>query len=108
MPSYRNTTSASLTTNGQSVSLAYREFFNGGIGVQVTGTWTGTLEFRLSIDGTTSVAVLATNVTTGAQATTTTANGVFKFDAIGAMTVSVASTAAMTGTAVVTMVALPG
>ena len=108
MPSFRNQTTGSLTTNGQSLSLAYREFFNGGIGVQVTGTWTGTLEFRMTIDGTNSVAVIATDVTSGTQATTTTANGVFKFDVVGALAVSVASTAAMTGTATVTLVALPG
>jgi hypothetical protein len=108
MPNYRNSTSGSITTNGQSVSLAYREFFNGGVGIQVTGTWTGTLQFEMSINGTDFVAVSSTNVTTGSMVTTTTANAVFRFDAIGASVVRVTATAAMTGTANIALAAMPG
>lgn len=108
MPNYRNSTSGSITANGQSITLAWREFYNGGVGVQVTGTFSGTLQFEMTIDGTNFVAVSTTSVTTGTAATTTTATGVFFYNVVGAMSVRVSSTAWTSGTAVVTLVGLPG
>lgn len=108
MPSYRNSTSGSITANGQSITLAWREFFNGGVGVQLTGTFSGTLQFEMTIDGTTFVAVQATSVTTGTVATTATATGVFFYNVVGAQSVRVTSTAWTSGTAVVTIAGLPG
>ena len=103
---YRNSTAASIAANDTSVTLAYRQFFNGGVGVQVTGTFSGTLQFEMTIDGTNFVAVQATSVTTGAVATT--ATGVFFYNVVGAQSVRVTSTAWTSGTAVVTVAGLPG
>ena len=108
MPNYRNSTSGSIAANGASVALQWREFFNGGVGVQVTGTFSGTLQLEMTIDGTNFVAVQATSVTTGTVATTTTATGVFFFNVVGAQSVRVTSTAWTSGTATVTLAGLPG
>lgn len=105
---YRNSTSGTISVNDASVTLAYREFANGGIGVQVTGTFSGTLQFEMSLDGTTFVAVQATNVTTGAVGATTTSTGVFRFDVVGALVVRVRATTFASGAAVVTIVGLAG
>ena len=108
MPNYRNSTNGTIAANGSSVTLAWREFYNGGVGVQVTGTFSGTLEFQMTIDGTNYVAVSTTSVTTTTAATTTTATGVFFFNVVGALSVRVTSTAWTSGTATLTLVGLPG
>lgn len=108
MPNYRNTITGTIAANGANVALAWREPFNGGAGVQVTGTWSGTLQYELTLDGTNWVAVQATNVTTGAVATTTTANAVVFFNVVGGLAVRVASTAWTSGDATITLVGLPG
>lgn len=108
MPNFRNSTSGSIAANDTSVTLAYREFFNGGVGVQVTGSFSGTLQFEMTLDGTNFVAVQATNVTTAAIAGTTTATGIFRFDVVGALVVRVRSTAWTSGTATLTVVGLAG
>lgn len=108
MPNYRNSTSGSITTNGGTVVLPYRQFSNGAIGVQITGTFTGTLQFEMTIDGTNFVAVQTTNVTSGSTVTTATAAGIFRFEAVGALSVRMNATAWSSGTAVVTMVGLDG
>ena len=108
MPNFRNSSQGTIAANDTAVTLSYRQFFNGGIGVQVTGTWSGTLQFEMTIDGTNFVAVQTQNVNTSVIANTTTANGIFKFDAVGALTVRVRSTAWSSGTATVTIVGMAG
>lgn len=108
MPNFRNSTNGTIAANNTSVTLAYREFLNGRAGIQVTGTFSGTLQFEMSIDGTTFVAVPAINVTSKTEAATTTATGIFKFDAVGALVVRVRSTAWTSGTATVHLVAMAG
>lgn len=108
MPSYRNTTSGTITGSSQTVSLAWREFYNGGVGIQITGTVAGTITFQMTIDGTNWVSALTTNVTTGAQSTTTASTGIFFFNVVGAQSVRVSSSGWTTGTATVTLVNLPG
>lgn len=108
MPNYRNSTSGTIDANGESVTLAWREFYNGGVGIQVTGTFSGTLTYQITIDGTNWVAVIATNVTTGTTGTTTTATGVAFFNVVGAQSVRVTATSWSSGSAVVTVVGLPG
>ena len=105
---YRNSTTGTITANNGNVTLAYRQFFNGGVGIQLAGTFSGTLQFEMSINGTDFVAVQATNVTTGAIVTTSTGTGVFKFDAVGALVVRVRATAWTSGTANVTLTAMAG
>jgi len=94
----------SITANGQSSAIAgYNTSEPAWVGVQVTGTWTGTLQFELSADGATWVAAGAAAVATGTLATTTTANGLWRIEAGGMAGVRVTATAAITGTAVVTL-----
>ena len=108
MPNYRNSSQDTIDANGETVTLAYRQFYNGGVGVQVTGTYSGTLSFEMSIDGTNFVAVQTTNVNTGVVATTTTGTGIFKYDVVGALVVRVRATAWTSGAAVVTVVGMAG
>lgn len=108
MPNYRNSTNGTISANGTSVTLTWREFYNGGVGVQVTGTFSGTLQFEITIDGSTYVAIQTTDVTNLNVATTTTGTGVFFFNVVGAMAVRVRSTAWTSGTATITLVGLPG
>jgi hypothetical protein len=104
-----------LTADGQAVTLVVRDasvpgqvVYNGGVGIQVTGTWTGTLTFRLTRDGSTYATMVVTNDSTDSRVSTTTANGVFSANLIGVVAVRVAATATMTGTAVVTLIAAEG
>lgn len=108
MPNFRNSTQSTIAANAASVTLAYRQFYNGGVGVQLTGTFSGTLQFEMTIDGTNFVAVQATNVNTGSVATTATSTGIFRFDVVGALVVRVRSTAWTSGTATVTLVGMAG
>lgn len=109
MANFRNTTSGTISANGASVGLEYRHFSNGAVGVQVTGTFTGTLEFQLTLDGSTYVAAETLNVSnTNTPVTTCTAPGVFRFETVGAKLVRVKATAWTSGDAVVTLVAMDG
>lgn len=109
MPSYRNTTTGVIDANGESVTLAYRETVNGGFGIQASGTFSGTLQFQMTIDGTNFVPVEATDVgDSSTLSTTTTSAGIWKFDAVGALIVRVTSTAWTSGSATVTIVGLGG
>ena len=55
-----------------------------GIAIQIVGTFgTGTITFEGSLDGTNWLATVATNVTTGASATTATAAGIYRADVAG-------------------------
>lgn len=93
----------SLTTNGQALTagISHGGAPVVGVSVQVTGTWTGTLTFQGSVDGSNFVSILATNLTSGASVTTTTASGAFSITNAGFRSIRVSATAAMTGTAVV-------
>lgn len=108
MPNYRNSTNGTIAANAASVTLAWKEFYNGGVGVQLTGTFSGTLQFEMTINGTDFVAVQTTNVTTGTVATTATGTGVYFFNCVGALSVRVTSTAWTSGTATIALAALPG
>lgn len=73
----------------------------GSIGIQVTGTWVGTITFQSSVNGSTftSFLVLPSNSTT--QVSTTTANGIWQSAVAGLKTVRVVFTAYTSGTATV-------
>lgn len=108
MPAYRNTTNGTISALNGAVTLAWREFYNGGVGVQVTGTFSGTLTLQMTIDGTNWVAIQSTDVTTGTVSTTATATGIRFFNVVGAQSVRVTATAWTSGSAVCTVVGLPG
>ena len=108
MPNYRNATNGSIDAATESVELAYRHFMNGGVGVQVTGTWTGTLEFQVTINGTDWDDIAAEEVGSLIISTQTTANGTFKFDAVGVKGVRVYATGWTSGTAEIAVAGLEG
>jgi hypothetical protein len=108
MPNYRNSTAGSIDANGESVELAYRHFLNGGVGVQIVGTWTGTLTFEGTINGTDYDDIAAEEVGSLAISTQTTGNGLFKFDAVGLKAVRLRATSWSSGTAEITIAALEG
>ena len=82
--------------------------------IQVTGTYTGILTVQVTIDGTNWVsfsgATSLTNAITGAQTATiaSAAVGIWQLDVSGFVSVRVTALAAVTGTAVVTMVGSVG
>jgi hypothetical protein len=68
---------------------------------QVSGTFSGTLTFEASADGGNFASVLATNLTSGAVGTTTTATGMFALSNPGYLQVRARATAWASGTATV-------
>lgn len=74
----------------------------GDITFQITGTFSQTLTFEATIDGTNWVALMATNLNTGTGATTTTAAGLFRVDATGLTRFRVRCSAHTSGSSVVT------
>lgn len=51
------------------------------------GSWNGTITFQATLDNTNWVSILATSVTAGTAAATTTAAGVFRINASGCLAV---------------------
>jgi len=75
----------------------------GGVTINVLGTWTGTLTFEgTNNDGIWIALGLTMNLATGAQASTTTANGLFAITNAGLIKVRVRATGAITGSAQIT------
>jgi len=94
-------TQGTITTNGQAVTADCRGA--GSAAAQVTGTWSGTLSFKASVDGVNFVAINATPPTGGSAVTTTTGNGVWIISLGGYSQLEVVATATMTGSAVVSI-----
>lgn len=99
-------TSGNITAPAQTVTLDLDSF--GTTGLQVTGTWTGTLVFEATVDGTNYVAIQVIDVASGALVTDTTANGSFLAAVAGFQRIRVRASALASGTAVVTLRASPG
>lgn len=79
-----------------------------GIGAQITGTFTGTLQFEGSVDGVTFVAVNTTPPNSTTPATSATATGVWTGGVGGLRLFRVRCSAYTSGTAVVTLQLAPG
>ena len=79
-----------------------------GIGVQITGTFTGTLQFEGSVDGVTFVAVNMTPPNSTTPATSATSAGVWTGGVGGLLVFRVRCSAYTSGTAVVTLQLAPG
>jgi len=75
----------------------------GVVGVQITGTWTATLTFQGSVDGTNYVTLTGQDSAYAGPVTATTANGVFLLYSAGYASVRVIATAYTSGTATVTL-----
>ena len=77
--------------------------------VTVAGTWTGTLQFWQSGDGGATFALTkGTQQSTGAQVSSTTSDDQWRFNASGLTNFEVLASAAITGTATVTISASEG
>lgn len=98
------TASGSLTASSQTVICPVGD--QGTTYVQVTGTWSGTLTFKGTVDGSTYVTIHANSLATDTLVTSTTGNGIFVLGG-GFSDVEVAATSFASGTAVVTMRGCP-
>jgi len=72
------------------------------VSLSVSGTWTGTLTFEGTNNGSVWTSITAYNLATGTGATTTTASGLFAITNAGVIKLRLRATAAVTGTALVT------
>jgi len=91
-----------ITSNGDSVVLDIGRG-EASAGVQITGTWSATLEFQATLDDTNWFTIFAHNGTD--KASSTTSNGNFLLGVGGYSQVRVIATAFGSGTAVVTIIA---
>ena len=73
----------------------------GSIGIQITGTWSGTITFQGSIDNTNFVSLLVAPSASTTAVTTTTANGIWTAAVAGLTSVRATFTSYSSGTAVV-------
>jgi hypothetical protein len=93
-----------ITANGQSITVD--TFGRAGVGLQLAGTWTGTVTFQGTVNGGTFVTIMCTNITSGvATEISSTANGAWRCASGGLSKVRATSTAAWTGTASVSLLA---
>lgn len=84
-----------ITANGQILEINVDQ--DGAVGVQIAGTWTGTVQFEVTVDGQNWVAVK--DQFNGGSATSANAVGVFQFKVAGFKGFRVRASAAITGTA---------
>ena len=96
------TTGDSITALNDSLDVVVQSAAWGSVIVQVTGTWTATLSFEISLDNATYVAVEALPAEGGTSVTSTTTNGVWVVPLIGAGEFRLRASAFTSGTAVVT------
>lgn len=96
------TASGSITANGQSVTLSGVGMSN--VGVFITGTWVGTLQFEGTINATDWFSLAAYPIgSNAAGVTSTTANGQWRLLSSGVAQVRVRSSAWTSGTATITL-----
>jgi hypothetical protein len=82
-----------ITTNGNIVEI--NTDTNGAVGVGLLGTWTGTVQFEVTVDGQNWFAVK--DKYNGGSATSATANGLFQFAVAGFKAFRVRASATVTG-----------
>lgn len=98
-----------FTANGQSRGVVQAtDQYAGTVTYQLTGTFTATIEWQGTIDGTNFVAIQATNLNSGTAATTATAAGLYRIDATGLRLVRGTTTAYTSGTATLSAAAAIG
>lgn len=74
---------AITNTNGTAVAPVAIEYAHDELTVQVSGVVSGTVNWEATVDGSNWKTLLATNVSSGAAAVTTTAAGIFRMDVAG-------------------------
>jgi hypothetical protein len=77
------------------------------LAMQVTGITTATITFEATIDGSNWVSILAENVTSGAEAATATANGIYRITALSMVQIRARISAYTSGTITVIGVLVP-
>lgn len=77
------------------------------VGIQLSGTWTGTVTFEASIDGTNFATVSMTPSNSTTVVTTATGNGVWSVQNTGYAIIRVRFSTASSGTVTVTVKSLP-
>lgn len=92
------------TSDGAEVDVAGSE----ASVIQVSGTFSGTVTFKASVDGTNFDTVQVTSLADGQGATTTTAAGVFRIDTRGLSHIRADVTAYTSGAITVTAVVVGG
>jgi hypothetical protein len=97
------TTSSSTCTSSANCLTVMLPEDKGGAGLQVAGTWTGTITFEVTVDGQNWAAISVTPSNSSTTVTTTTANGVWQVNLSGAVGIRMRASATMTGTALVTI-----
>lgn len=107
-------TSGTIDANGESVAIDYRgevpntRRFNGAAGIQLVGTFTGTLNIEVTRDGTTYAPIQALNEATGMLHTAMTAAGLYRAELAGVRALRVKSVAWTDGSVDVTLLAVEG
>lgn len=95
------TVTGSLTSGSPSLTIAVTAL--GGVGLQLTGTWTGTVSFEASIDGQTYVALNMVPSNSATAASSATGNGCWTANVAGFGVVRARFSTATSGTVLVTL-----
>jgi len=101
-PNVLNVAQGSVTASNDAVYLT-RLMTLGGVAIQVTGTWSGTLTFEVTVDGTNWAAFNVTPSNSGTDVSTTTANGAWSKQNNGYAGVRARFSTATSGTPVITI-----
>ena len=105
---------ATLGALNDAASIAYGTTFaavarpNGGVAVQVTGTFSATILLEHTLDGTNWVTLSGFNTSTGSAATSLTAPGILRAEVVGSLAVRARVSAYTSGSAVVTIRGVDG
>lgn len=103
-----NTTATGAITSTQSVTVTPGAG-QSTVGIQVTGTWTGTLFVEGSVDGTNYVQTTLIPILSGSvQTATITANGIFQANVAGLASFRIRGSTVASGTATVTLISSGG
>jgi len=99
-----------ITTNGSDCSVSTRCLVvnlpqdKGGAGLSLSGTWTGTIQFEVTVDGgATWASASVTPVGSSTTVTSTTANGTWQINASGFTGIRMRASATVTGAATATI-----
>lgn len=103
----KSLTSATCASSSSTGCVYIGAIGRGGVGVQVTGTFSGTLQFEGSVNGTNFSAINATPPNSTTAVTSTTATGQWQIAAGGMSYIRVRFSSYSSGTAVVTLRAAP-
>ncbi len=105
-PTSDSTTTGSISGSGQSVTFAVNA--QSTVGIQVSGTFSGTILIKGSVDGSTYTPTTATNLSTGALVTTITSSFTGQVNVAGFVSFQLTSVSWTSGTANISLRASTG